>query len=90
MSITHNKNLNLLLNLLINCISVRSAPQLLSIKGDCTFLLLNFLIIGLCNPSVNCRLAKSDGRWSDKFSFLIPLPKADLSASKADFLSNNS
>ena len=49
MSITHNKNLNPLLNLLIISISARSAPQILSIKGEFTFLLLKFLIIGLCN-----------------------------------------
>ena len=40
------------LNLLINCIS----SQILSIKGDCTFLFLNFLIIGLCNSSANSLL----------------------------------
>ena len=50
---THNKNLNILLNLLINCISAKSAPQILSIKGECTFLLSFFLIIGLCNSSAN-------------------------------------
>ena len=49
--ITHNKNLNNFLNLLINCISVRSAPQILSIKVERTFLFLNFLIVGLCNSS---------------------------------------
>ena len=43
----------LVLNLLINCISARSAPQLLSIKDECTFLFLKFLIIGLCNSSAN-------------------------------------
>ena len=53
MSITHNENLNPLLNLLINCISARSAPQILSIKVDCTFIFLDFLIIGLCNSSAN-------------------------------------
>ena len=55
MSITHNKNLNPLLNLLINCISARSALQILSIKVQCTFLFLNFLIIGSCNSSANYR-----------------------------------
>ena len=69
MSVTH-KNLNPLLNLLINYISARSAPQILSIKGDCTFLFLNFLIIGLYNSSANC--------WPDIFSFLIPLPEVFL------------
>ena len=67
MSITHNKNLNTLSNLLINCISARSAPQILSIKGKCTFLLLNFPIIGLCNSSANSLL--------EIFSFSIPLPE---------------
>ena len=50
MSITHNKNLNPLLNLLTSCISAKSAPQILSIKDECTFLFLSILIIGLCNP----------------------------------------
>ena len=44
---THNKNLNPVLNLLINCISARSEPQIFSVKGQCTFLLLNFLITGM-------------------------------------------
>ena len=66
-SITYNKKLNPLLNLLINCISAKSAYQILSIKGECTFILLNYLIIGLCN-SAAIPLLKS-------FSFLIPLPE---------------
>ena len=49
MSIAHNKKRILLLNLLVNCISAKPAPKFLSIKGEFTFLLLNFLIIGLCN-----------------------------------------
>ena len=82
MSITHNNNLNPLLNLLINCISARSAPQILCIKGECTFLFLNFLIIGLCNSSANTLF--------EIFSFLIPLP-ANLFARVAEvFLSKNS
>ena len=62
-TITHNKKRIPLLNLLINCISARSAAQILS---ECTFLLLNFLIIGLCNSLANS--------WSEMFSILIPLP----------------
>ena len=50
---TLNKKRNPLLNLLINCISARSAPQILSIKDECNFLFLNFLIIGLCSSSAN-------------------------------------
>ena len=53
MSITHNKNLNPLLNLLINGISAQSALQLLSIKDEGISLFSNFLIIGLCNRSAN-------------------------------------
>ena len=52
----NNKKLSSLLHLLINCISARSAPQLFSIKDECTFLLLNFLIIGLCNCSADSLL----------------------------------
>ena len=37
MPITHNKERIPLLNLLINCMSARSAPQILSIKGECNF-----------------------------------------------------
>ena len=66
MSITHSKNLNPLSNLIIGCKSARLAPQTFSTNGDCTFILLNFLITGFCNFSANC--------WSDKFLFLIPLP----------------
>ena len=47
MSIIHNKKRIALLNLLINCTSARSAPQILSIKGERTFLFLRFLIIFL-------------------------------------------
>ena len=54
MSITHDKNLSPLLNLIINCIYTRCAPQILSIKDACTFLLLSSRIIGLCNSSANC------------------------------------
>ena len=43
-SITHNKDLSLLLNLLINCISGRSEPQILSLKDDCTLDIISFLI----------------------------------------------
>ena len=66
MSITRNKNLNHLLNLL-NCIFARSAPQALSIKNECTLLLLNSVIIGLCNSSANYLLGI--------FSFLIAPPE---------------
>ena len=52
----YHENLNPLSNLLINCISARSGPQLLSIKSECTFLLLNFRKIGLCNSSADSLL----------------------------------
>ena len=69
MLIKHSKNLNPLLNLLISSISARSVPKILSIKGEFTFLLLKFLIIGLCNSSANSLLE----------IFLIPLPGDFLS-----------
>ena len=34
-----------------NCISAKSAPQILSIKDKHSFAYLTFLIIGLCNSS---------------------------------------
>ena len=80
MSITHNKTLNPLLNLLIDCISAKYelfiisifyAPQSLSVEGECTFLLLNFLVIGLCNYFTNFSL--------EIFSFLVLLPEIFLS-----------
>ena len=67
MSITHNKKRIPLLNLLINCVSPGSAPQILLIKGECTFLFLNFLKIGLCNSSSNSLL--------EVFSFLTIKPE---------------
>ena len=41
-SITHNKNLNPLLNLLNSCISAKSTPQILYLNEEYTFLFLNF------------------------------------------------
>ena len=57
----HNESLNPSLNLLINCIPAKSEPQILSVEDECTFLLLNFLIIGLCKSLLGI------------ISFLIPL-----------------
>ena len=51
---THNKNLNPLSNLPINGILERSATQILSLKVECDFLFLSFVIIGFCNSSHNC------------------------------------
>ena len=70
-SIAHNKSLNPLLNILIHCISARSAHQILAIKGECTFLSLNFIIIGSCSSSTNSLL--------DIISFLTVPPEAFLS-----------
>ena len=77
MSITHNKKLNPLSNLLINCISAKSAPQMLPIKVECTFLVLKFVIVDLRNASANC--------WSGIFSFLIPLQANFLYARSKSF-----
>ena len=80
-SITHNKKLIPLLNLLINCILAESALQILSLNDGHTFLVLNFLIIVVCNSSANCGFCV--------ISFLIPLPSADLSGSEAVFYQKN-
>ena len=68
---THNKNLNPLLSSFVNCISAKCAPQILPIKDKCTFLLLKFLIIGLCKSFADSLLGI--------FSFLILLQEVFLS-----------
>ena len=70
------ENWNTLLNFLINCTSERSAPQILSIKGENAFRFSNFLIIGLCNSSARSLL--------DMISFLIA-PPANLLVRVAEF-----
>ena len=69
-SITQNKNRNLLLNLLINCISARSTYQVFSTKDECTFRFLHFLISRLCSSSTN--------RWFDMISPLTEPPAVYL------------
>ena len=69
--ITYDEKGILLLNLLINCILGRSAPQALSVKDDCTFGFSIFLTINLCSSSTSS--------WFDVFSFLTAPPEADLS-----------
>ena len=69
MSVTHNKKRNPFLNILINCISEGTAPQILSIKDERTFNFSDFLIICFCNSSANPRF--------DMISLLIVSP-ADL------------
>ena len=48
-SITHNKNLIPLLYLIINYISAKSVPQILSYKDEYDLRFSNFLIIDLYN-----------------------------------------
>ena len=71
MSITHIKNLNTLVNLLINYVPASSAPKRLYTNCDCTFLFLEFLIISSCNSLAYL--------FFEIFSFLIPLPEVFLS-----------
>ena len=59
------------MNLLINYIYARSVLQILSIKEECTFLFLNFLVIGFCNSSANSLL--------EMISFLTVPPEVFLS-----------
>ena len=70
MSITHNKKRILLLNVHINDMSVRSAPQILSTKDEYTFIFLYYLITGLYNSSANS--------LSGIISFLIAPPEVYL------------
>ena len=49
-----NKKGKSLLNLLINCISARSATQIWFLKDEYTFHFSNFPIIGWCHSSDNC------------------------------------
>ena len=51
-SIIH-KNLALLLNLFNNCLSAKSAPQILFLNEEYAFLFSNFLIIGLWSSTAN-------------------------------------
>ena len=67
----HNENRNPLLNLLINCISERSAPQILSLKDEYAFRFSDLLLIGLCSSSAIS--------WSGIISLLKPLPEDSLS-----------
>ena len=55
-----------LLNVLNNCISAKLAPKILSIKDECTFCFLNFVIIDLRNSLANCL-------FSETTSELIPV-----------------
>ena len=64
---THNKKQISLSNLLINCISARSAPQIFFIKGESTFRFCKFLMIGLCNSSANSLLDTSSFLIADSF-----------------------
>ena len=47
----HNKKRIPLLNLFSNCISAKPAPQVLSLKDECTFRFLSFVIIRFCSSS---------------------------------------
>ena len=79
---THNKNLIPLSYLLINCIFARSAPQILSLKNECTLCFSDCPIIGLCDSSAYC--------WVDIISLLIAPPKVltkDLYVCVADIFS---
>ena len=55
----------------MNWVSAKSALQILAIKGECTFLFLNLLIIGSRNSSANYFL--------EIFSFSSVPPEAFLS-----------
>ena len=77
MLMTIIKNEFLYYILLINCISGRSAPHVLSVKDVYTFCFSSFLIINLCNSAANCRLAMSRRRWF-KIILLLIAPLEDF------------
>ena len=57
----------------------KSASQILFLKDEYTFPFSNFLIIGLCNSSANCYIAKSKVHWFDIILLLIAPPEELLS-----------
>ena len=59
-----------LLNLLINCISARSATKILSLNDEYTFRFSNYVVIGLCNSPAYS--------WFDMFLFLAEPPEANF------------
>ena len=77
----HGKNRNSLLNLLINCISGRSAPQILSLKDNYIFRFSSFLITGLCNSVANS--------WFGISSLITPLPPTLFARVAENVLSKN-
>ena len=85
-SITHNKKRTLLLILLFDCISARSALQILSVKGECTFGLSNFLIIGLCNTSANSWFRKISHLTAPLQNLFYVAKVSDLARVTDDFL----
>ena len=78
----HNKNQNPVLYLPIKYISMKSAPQILSLQDEYTFCYTDFLIIVLCNTSASCHVVKSEERW---FEIICP-----LLAPPGDYLSQDS
>ena len=89
---THNKSLIPLSSLCINCISDISTAYILSLKQEYTFLSSNFLIIGQCSSSANCRKATSTHR----LLFLIKVTinteaiyKCTNTSSSGFFIKNN-
>ena len=60
------------MNLLIICISAKSAAQILSLNAAYTFLFLIFLIMGLWSSSANCSLWDID-LIADLYPSVTPL-----------------
>ena len=71
----HNKTQNSLLNSLINFISSKAVPQILSLKEKCTFRFSNFLIIGVSNPYANFWFEIISLLLADLFVFLTAPPE---------------
>ena len=84
-----NKKLITLLNLLVNYISARSAPEILSIIGECGFLFSNFLIIDLRNSSANSLFHMFSFLTANLFRAAKTSDRANVVTPPADFLSKN-
>ena len=61
--------------LLNDCVSAKSTPQILSLNCEYTFLLLNFLITGLCNsPAKILLFFVRSKELGSAACFALPLP----------------
>ena len=74
-SIAHKRYLIPLFFLLNDCMPAKSSPHILSLNCEYTFILLNFLITGLCNSSAKILLFPVRSKeLGFAACFALPLP----------------